>query len=95
LSADGGKLRVAGSGTLDFCLWGRLFPEQAVRVMKQLPAIMLIGRQFMEIQSMSLDLSRGLEALRVDTEKVKVMYFWQYQISNGRNNRRCRERNYA
>jgi hypothetical protein len=26
LSADGGKLRVAGSGTLDFCLWGRLFP---------------------------------------------------------------------
>jgi hypothetical protein len=71
LSADGGKLRVAGSGTLDFCLWSRLFTEQAVRVMKQLPAIMLIGRQFMEMHSMSLDLGRGLGELRWIRRKVR------------------------
>jgi hypothetical protein len=51
--------------------------------MKQHPAIILIGRQFMEMQSMSLDLVRGLGALRVDTEKVKVIYSGSIKYRTG------------
>jgi hypothetical protein len=46
-AADAGALNVAGDGQLDFALWGRRFKGQRVRVMTRLPAIMLIGRQFM------------------------------------------------
>jgi hypothetical protein len=73
-SADGGALKVAGGGRLDFCLWGRRFVGQDVRGMDQLPATILIGRQFMELHSMSLELGRGLGSLRAETSGGRVTF---------------------
>jgi hypothetical protein len=71
-SADGGALKVAGGGRLDISLWGRRFVGQEVQVMDQLPATISIGRQFMELHSMSLELGRGLGSLRVETSGGRV-----------------------
>jgi hypothetical protein len=67
-AADGQPLNVAGQGKLDFCLWGRLFRGERVRVMESLPSRILIGRRFMIKNNMDLSLGNGTGKFIASTE---------------------------
>jgi hypothetical protein len=73
-AADGRSLDVAGRGRIDIMLWGRLFPEYKVRVMRTLPSRMPLGRKFMLRHNMELDLGRDLESLEMKTKRGRARF---------------------
>jgi hypothetical protein len=73
-AADGNSLDVAERGRIDIMLWGRLFPECQVRVMRTLPSRMLLGHVLMLCHNMELDLRRGLGSLEVKTKHGRARF---------------------
>jgi hypothetical protein len=73
-AADGHSLDVAGRERIDIMLWGRLFPEYKVRVMRKIPSRMLLGREFMIRHNMELDLGRGLGSFEMKTKHGRARF---------------------
>jgi hypothetical protein len=100
MGADGGRLDVAGRGTIDIVLWGSLFSRYEVRVMKPIPSRVLLGRGFMLRYGMELDLRRGLGSLwqrpameRLASVAAYVMESkWETGVGNPRELTRLRKR---
>jgi hypothetical protein len=90
MGADGGSLDVAGRGRIDIMLWGRLFPQYEVRVMKTLTSRMLLGRGFMLRYGMELDLRRGFGRFLVETSRGTARFSGSIRYGE-QDGRRCRE----
>jgi hypothetical protein len=73
-AADSHSLDVAGRGRIDIMLWGRLFPEYQVRVMRTLPSPIFLGREFMLHHNMELYLGRGLGSFEVNSKHGRARF---------------------
>ena len=65
-AVDGSELAVSGTGHLSFTLWGCHFDKYHVRVMENLPSVILIGRQFWMKNKAVLDLQSMRGTMLVD-----------------------------
>lgn len=68
-AADGGKLGVVGTGTLQFEFWQQTFTRE-VRVMSTLPDRILIGRRFWRENGLILDLEKDSASILVKGTRV-------------------------
>ena len=62
---DGNQLHVEGKGALKFELWGGRFEEE-VKVLRNLPDKLLVGRQFWRRNKLRLDLAANQGSIEVD-----------------------------
>jgi len=63
-------IAIAGKGGITFTLWGHEFEDYPVRIMKQLPSKMLIGRKFWLKHQLKMDLFNSRGTLLVNGEFI-------------------------